>query len=673
MFPRRKQQDDELALWKEQLLLVGILCLGAFLRLYRLDLTWFHGDQARDVSIASSIALGRSLPLLGPIINQTQAALGPLYFYLMALPYVFSSAPIAGASFIAGANIIALFLCYRFVRMMFGPDVALKATALFAVFPLAVLSSRSMWNPGWLPLFTILFFRALYSVVVRGHSGSIIAVFSLLAILVQLHLTAVSFAVVTLVALMVFRPRVRVSHLVIGGSCVLLLTFPYLVYELTHQFGNTRMIFRATAMTSLAEHRPFPALLTHVASLFLPSLNGFVTTEQWTPLFLKGFVALYRIEAVLFVVGVVICLQRVLSAWRTGKTGALQSHGPIVLLLMWLVVPIVILGSKRVELWWYYLDLLYPSQFIFAAIALASLPQHALIPAWAREGVARGALGLLLSILLFQSLFQIALQQKIDGQGAIVVDLPKLYINPPRALAAGPNTVTALTLGHRSRILRTLLEEFEMDAGAFPGRVHGAVLGVPSESEYVVRYLASQVTGDHRKRASLESHYLVVGGDRGGPSLDAIRSKRVNPYILVEYRPTIDYQSWQYAIVQDWRRDGAHVPSWNRLELPGFTAGLDLREGEVLVCKGIVRGPSLGTDGKMVVGISAWWAPVKVTGVWINGKRFDPLSQEVRLGPFYWMTETIVDLKRIVVPGGNLVRIEVGGPGHLIGLDVHEG
>src|SRR5262249_47079579 len=102
--------------WTEKLTLGGILAVGALLRLYRLDLTLFNLDEARDVAVASSIIAGKSLPLLGPSIGHTQAFLGPLYFYLIAIPYSLARDPIAGAYFIALSNIAALVLLYQFVK-----------------------------------------------------------------------------------------------------------------------------------------------------------------------------------------------------------------------------------------------------------------------------------------------------------------------------------------------------------------------------------------------------------------------------------------------------------------------------------------------------------------------------------------------------------------------------
>src|SRR5262245_465273 len=518
--------------WAEKLTLGGILAVGALLRLYRLDLTWFNLDQARDVAVASSIIAGKSVPLLGPSIGNTQAFLGPLYFYLIAIPYSFARDPIAGAYFIALSNIAAIALLYQFVKECFDPSIALRATALYAVFPLALISSRVLWNPGFLPLFTVLFMRALYGVIMKGHSRSFIVLLALLAILLQLHMTTVSLVAIALLAFLVFRPRVKLGHVLIGMALFLLLLSPYLFYELSHHFENTRaMLTFATFDQSLATPKAFPGVLQNVLLLFLPAYLGFIVKDQWPAPFLEWSCIVYGIEALLFGLGIALCFYELVRSGRQGRTDAVMARRRTLLLLLWLAVPILVVSHKKTVIWWYYLDTLYPSQFIVVAIALSRLPSLPIFPSWTQKGLARVCVGFLLALVLSQGYFQMALQHKVNRQGETIIDASKLWMS---STTSPFGTVVLLPLGYKREILRTLLEDFGVDERAFPGRVHGAVLGLPAENEYIFHYLASQVADDRGKRGSPDAHYLVAkdSGDRAG--FHALRSKRAGPYIIVE-------------------------------------------------------------------------------------------------------------------------------------------
>jgi len=656
-------------------ILAGILGTGAFLRLYQLDMIWFFLDQVRDVSIASNIAAGRNFPLLGPGLFQTQTFLGPFYFYFLAIPFLFEQAPVGAAYFIAVSNSVALFVFYRFVKEFFGSSLALAATALFAVFPLAVISSRAIWNPGVLPLFTVLFMWALYSVVLKGCSRSTIALLALLAVLMQIHFTAVSFAALALLAFAVFRPKVRLQDALIGLALFLLLYSPYLYYEFSHRFENLKALLSFTIFDqALGEQRALAGVVKNVGSLFSGSLRGFIREEQWPPFFLKGFFLLYGLAAFFFTCGILLCLCRLLRYWKRPEVSEEGENRRTALLLMWLIIPILIVGSKKTGVWWYHLDLLYPSQFIFIAMALLSLPSAFGFPTWLQKALKRSFFGLLLGFVLFQGYFQFAWQQRVDRYGEMTVDASRLWIgsvSPP----FGP--VDLLPLGYRSRILQALLEDFALDEHALPLRVHGAILGPPDARERIdqllARHLVSQITGTRRQRPNQTAHYLVAKGGIAESGPHALRSKQIGPFLILEYQPSIDYQSWGYVAGSRGTLDTIPEQGWKKFDLPAVGTGLELREGEGLLCRGILRIPSSRQAVRISISIVGE-TPLRVSGMLINGRYLPPVAQRVRESPsFSWNTETVFDLKQSFTLGENLIVFEVTGTGRIISLDVYEG
>src|SRR5262249_2161667 len=283
---------------RERLILVGIVAAGTLLRLYRIDLTWFFLDQLRDVAVASSIAAGQSFPLLGPWIGWTNAYLGPLYFYLIAVPFLFTAHPLAAVVAMALVNAVAIVLLYRFAARYFGVPVALTASALFAVFPLAVVSARVLWNPALIPLFTIVFIGALYAVIVDGRSRPVIAAFGALAVLTQLHMATIALGAVALIAGALFRPRVRLRDAALGAAAFLAPYAPSLFYEFFHDFANLRA-FASAAMPNQGPtgSAALGGIVKSLAALCRPVLDGFLVAEPWPPLYLGALSALYAVEA----------------------------------------------------------------------------------------------------------------------------------------------------------------------------------------------------------------------------------------------------------------------------------------------------------------------------------------------------------------------------------------
>src|SRR6185295_5335623 len=177
--------------------------------------------------------------------------------------------------FIAACNVLAVFLLYHSARRSWGEPAALAAAALFGVFPLAVWSSRLVWHAGLLPLFTVLFLRAVFAVAVDGRSAAAVPMLALLAVLTQLHLTTIAFVPLALLALIVSWRRLAGRHVLFGLGLSVLLYVPYLAHEATHGFENVRAVIAAASGDGQAPLHAIGAVLLNVLRLYRPALAGF--------------------------------------------------------------------------------------------------------------------------------------------------------------------------------------------------------------------------------------------------------------------------------------------------------------------------------------------------------------------------------------------------------------
>lgn len=650
---------------RERVILAGILGVGAFVRLYRLDLTWYFLDQVRDVATAAAIASGKTFPLLGPLIGWTHGRLGPLYFYLIAPPFLLAGAPVAGTVFVALAGVLAIFLVYRLAGDLFGSSVALAASALFAVFPLAVLSSRVLWNPALIPLFTVLFMRALFGVVVDGRSRDIIGVCAFFAILTQLHLTTVSLGLVALLALLVWRPRLRLAHMMAGFAVFLALYAPYLIHEVGHGFENTRAILGAVgAGDGAGGERALVAVVKNLLMLDRAVLDGFRVAEPWPRGVFRAFSILYGVEALAFNIGLVVCLGQLLRRGE-GRAAGRRSSG---LLLLWLVVPVVLLGSRRTALWWYYFDLLYPSQFIVAGIGLSWLAAPAFVPGRARWILARATVGVTLAIVIVQTWFQIGLQQRVDAQAEIALEVSRLSVASAKSSFG---TLSFLPYGYRYRILRALVDDFRLDVDGFARRVHGPVLGLPEENDDLLRYLATRALAKPAEETAAASHYLVIKDAEVSPASSASRRVRIGPYLIVEYRPAVSYRDWGYALLPGADRDAVSLAGWERRSLPAANVAA-LRAGQVLAWRGVIRVPAGGRTVQVAV-IASGEAPLDVIRAESGGRRIAPIGQRSWQSPsLYSTTEALFDVAVAAGTDDESILFVVGGRGRVMRVDVYE-
>jgi len=149
-------------------LLVSILLLGAFLRLFKIDqYMTFLSDEGRDVLVARRILQGH-LTFVGPGTSIGNMYLGPIYYYMMAPALLLANfSPVGPAVMIALIGVATIFLVWFMARDWFPEKsfglnlVALVTAFLYAISPTVIIFSRSSWNPNIMPFFALL---SLYSI-----------------------------------------------------------------------------------------------------------------------------------------------------------------------------------------------------------------------------------------------------------------------------------------------------------------------------------------------------------------------------------------------------------------------------------------------------------------------------------------------------------------------------
>jgi len=144
---------------KKHWLLISILILASFLRLYQISgYMEFLGDQGRDVVIIKDFLQNGNLFFIGPQTSIGNMYLGPFFYYLIA-PSLFLSNynPVGPAIFIAFLSVATVFLIYFVGNRWFSRSVGLISAFLFAISPVVIKYSNFIWNPNVMPFFSLLF------------------------------------------------------------------------------------------------------------------------------------------------------------------------------------------------------------------------------------------------------------------------------------------------------------------------------------------------------------------------------------------------------------------------------------------------------------------------------------------------------------------------------------
>ena len=216
------------------------LGLGAFLRLWHIDLTQFVEDQRNFMTIAREAVLHGAIPITS-VTYSISTYSPPLSAYLL-MPFVFfGKDPLPAVISIALWNILGLALTYILALRYFGRRVAATAALLLATCGNAVNYSRFIWQPPYWPTLFALWAITLYVGCILGRRIWFLPNVILLALATLLHPAAAILLPVTIVALLLAPQRPHRREYAAIGFVLLLLIVPTIIWELVSRGYDLRL------------------------------------------------------------------------------------------------------------------------------------------------------------------------------------------------------------------------------------------------------------------------------------------------------------------------------------------------------------------------------------------------------------------------------------------------
>lgn len=660
----------------ERVFLGVTLILGAWVRLSGLDLGWFLQDQVRDGTIALEILSGQNFPLVGPLAASGTFKLGPLFYYLLAIPYGWSANPAVGVAFLNVLNLLSIYLTYRLGTEMFGSPVGLVAAALYAVFPMAVLSGKALWNPGFIPVFTTLFLLTLWRFLVGRRPWVLALVLLFLGVLLQIHMSGAIFAVLLPVILLLYRSSLPRWPLLTGLLGVALLYAPYLLFEFQHGFPD------ALGLLSLAG--------THVwnpegQSFWLIAGRGlwipFALPERMAAALPEGapsllFPVAQRIELVLFGLGLLALGTLLVKA---------RDRSPYLLLALWLALPFAIFPHKKIGVLWYYFDILYPAQFLVIGLLTRIFPDlwPEIRSAWLDQHRLRLALSVLVSALVaLQVWFILGFEAAVRRSGILrfTTDIVLSFPDPGWNVKT-QTLLDTMPLRFKMALADKFVSEFGADHDTLERRAHGGVYQQFREDKGFSFLTVSPLRPQSRPDSS--RHYLILRKD-ARVALEQGPEVSVGPYRIVAYHPTVRYESWRWSASpgREWWSQGFDDSAWTPLTLPARKP-LDrsvygplpyTRWPEKLVAfRGWTEVPSVGRPFWLVLNIrDDYLFPHEVETLYVNGQPIEAARTISYNTVETRNIEIIADVTSALRPGSNLVAFQITGLNKEFDVDLYE-
>ena len=243
----------------ELVLILFIIIGGIFLRAYNFsDWARFNDDQVRDALIVDRMVSGEEFPLLGPKAGGTHFNLGPAFYYLEYFSaLIFGNTPESLAYPVLIFSILAIPLFYLIFKKIFGQNVSLALTAVFASSFFLIKYSRFAWNMNLIPFFVLAFIYLLNKVFEKDNEKKFMPAILLgltIGIGIQLHtLLLICFPVVFVLFSMLDllkNKKFDFWKIIFVIIAALAINSPSIIYEAKTGGENTKAFFKgATSKT----------------------------------------------------------------------------------------------------------------------------------------------------------------------------------------------------------------------------------------------------------------------------------------------------------------------------------------------------------------------------------------------------------------------------------------
>lgn len=226
-------------------LIILVLAVSVFTHFYRIDKTFiFNNDEGRDALIAFRMIQTKSPVLLGPETSVGNMYLGPFYYYLMVPSLILSGlSPLGPAMMVALLGVLTtlgiIYLGKKWGNVWSG----IIAGLFYALNPVMVHYSRSSWNPNVVPFFSMLLLinwnhKSKWSSLCFGILSGIIFQLHYVALVLPGLLFLQETWEYYLKGKLSKFPR-YLATIVLGFT---LATSPFWLFEVRHQFVNTRAL-----------------------------------------------------------------------------------------------------------------------------------------------------------------------------------------------------------------------------------------------------------------------------------------------------------------------------------------------------------------------------------------------------------------------------------------------
>jgi len=365
----------ESASLKKSKLLVLILLLTAFLRLYKISgYMEFLGDQGRDVLIVRQFLKEGDLMFIGPQTSIGNMYLSPWYYYLMAPALLLAGFnPVGPAVMVALLGVATVWLIWFTTKEWFNQKAALVASFLYAISPVVIKYSNFSWNPNVMPVFALGSIWMIWRIWQKQETKWLLflGLFSAMA-LSSHYLGLLLLPIIGFFGLWGFLRirkdnKAKKTYLLNAGYSILIFSFlmsPLLLFDLKHNWANFKAIKTFFTIRQTTVNLKAYKAIPHLWPLFKQILTRLLAgkNEFW-----GEWIALGMASGIVWLV------------WKWYRGRKREKLMALFLICFWFLIGIVGLGLYKQHIYDHYFGFLFPAPFILAGFLIGELSEKRLM------------------------------------------------------------------------------------------------------------------------------------------------------------------------------------------------------------------------------------------------------------------------------------------------------
>lgn len=239
-----------------RLITVLIIAIAGFAAVSRMtgtaELGYFMLDEERDAFLVRRLLVDHRPLLVGGVIPGG-INVGPLFFYLSAIPYALTNLNPIGPAYGAGViGVIGVIGVYLIGKKLFGNKVGLVAMVFSAFSILNVIYQRPWWPLTFSQLVTLVVYLTLFNIsncqkrfdVSKHRTRWVMFLAGALVVGAQSDPSALSLIPLSVIWLWWNRERIKLGkgNILKGIGLFLLAHLTWLIFEFRHNFLSTRAV-----------------------------------------------------------------------------------------------------------------------------------------------------------------------------------------------------------------------------------------------------------------------------------------------------------------------------------------------------------------------------------------------------------------------------------------------